>query len=167
MNTHTLHRMYSICICRYSTSLPRCSASSPGAPSTLSSRFSLTGFTTSRYWATQALTMYQYRFTNPNLIPPTTYLLQAHYRLSMLTHLHQLAAHNILNNHAQVRLLATTLLILLLIFLLLPILLLIPLLLFLLLLAQLHLTVESSALRLITGFGNSEIAPPKNQVSTP
>ena len=42
--------------------------------------------------------------------------IQAHYRLSLLTHLHQLAAHNILNNHA-----------------------------------QLHLTVESSALRLITG----------------
>ena len=42
--------------------------------------------------------------------------IQAHYRLNLLTHLHQLAAHNILNNHA-----------------------------------QLHLTVESSALRLITG----------------
>jgi len=54
--------------------------------------------------------------------------IQAHYRLSLLTHLHQLAAHNILNNHA-----------------------------------QLHLTVESSALRLITGFGSAEIAPPKNQ----
>jgi len=54
--------------------------------------------------------------------------IQAHYRLNLLTHLHQLAAHNILNNHA-----------------------------------QLHLTVESSALRLITGFGSAEIAPPKNQ----
>ena len=58
--------------------------------------------------------------------------IQAHYRLSLLTHLHQLAAHNILNNHA-----------------------------------QLQLTVESSALRLITGFGNSEIAPPKNQPTGP
>ena len=28
---------------------------------------------------------------------------QAHYRLSLLTHLHQLAAHNILNNHAQLQ----------------------------------------------------------------
>ncbi len=54
--------------------------------------------------------------------------IQAHYRLSLLSHLHNLAAHNILNNHA-----------------------------------QLQLIVESSALRLITGFGNSEIAPPKNQ----
>jgi len=54
--------------------------------------------------------------------------IQAHYRLSLLTHLHQLASHNIFNSHA-----------------------------------QLHLTVESSALRLITGFGNSEIAPPKAQ----
>ena len=53
---------------------------------------------------------------------------QAHYRLSLLTHLHQLSAHTFLNNHA-----------------------------------QLQLTVETSALRLITGFGNSEIAPPKNQ----
>ena len=72
------------------------------------------------------------------------YHIQAHYRLSLLTHLHQLATHQILNNHA-----------------------------------QLQLTVESSALRLeihiviifhyyycyfrlITGLGNSEIAPPKN-----
>ena len=54
--------------------------------------------------------------------------LQAHYRLSLLTHLHQLSAHTFLNNHA-----------------------------------QLQLTVETSATRLITGFGNSEIAPPKNQ----
>ena len=54
--------------------------------------------------------------------------IQAHYRLSLLSHLHNLAAHNILNNHA-----------------------------------QLQLIVESSALRLITGIGNSEIAPPKNQ----
>ena len=54
--------------------------------------------------------------------------IQAHYRLSLLTHLHQLAAHTILNNHA-----------------------------------QLHLTVESSALRLITGFASAEIAPPKPQ----
>jgi len=52
--------------------------------------------------------------------------IQAHYRLNLLTHLHQLAAHSILNNHA-----------------------------------QLHLTVESSALRLITGLGNCEMAPPK------
>ena len=53
--------------------------------------------------------------------------IQAHYRLSLLTHLHQLAAHLVLNNHA-----------------------------------QLHLTVESSALRLITGLGNSEVGPPKS-----
>ena len=29
---------------------------------------------------------------------------QAHYRLSMLAQLHQLAAHNVLNNHAQLHL---------------------------------------------------------------
>ena len=32
------------------------------------------------------------------------YHIQAHYRLSLLTHLHQLATHNILNNHAQLQL---------------------------------------------------------------
>ena len=33
---------------------------------------------------------------------------QAHYRLSMLAQLHQLAAHNVLNNHAQLHLTVTT-----------------------------------------------------------
>ena len=30
--------------------------------------------------------------------------IQAHYRLNLLTHMHQLAAHNILSNHAQLHL---------------------------------------------------------------
>ena len=36
---------------------------------------------------------------------------QAHYRLSMLAQLHQLAAHNVLNNHAQLHLTVSNILI--------------------------------------------------------
>ena len=69
---------------------------------------------------------------------------KAHYRLSLLTHLHQLATHQILNNHSQLQLTVES--------------------------SALRSTITNIRIcstlflfsRLITGLGNSEISPPKN-----
>ena len=74
------------------------------------------------------------------------YHIQAHYRLSLLTHLHQLATHQILNNHSQLQLTVES-----------SALRSVP-----VLSAKFQLIIINCVSRLITGLGNSEISPPKN-----